>query len=581
MSNKKSLTAVLRAGMMTKAQVDAVSSLYGDGGKPVRSGSGFWGLVRESFPGAWQRGVAADPIGSLTSFGAVFACVSRIASDIAKLEMKLMGSDSDGIPLLAPNTSPYWQVLRRPNTYQNRIQFLVYWVVAKLLYGNAYNLKIRDQRGIVIALYPLDPRRVTPMVTPDGDVYYSLGGDDLARVPAGMVVPAREIIHDRGVTLWHPLVGVSPIVACAASATQGNRIQSNSAVFFENMSRPSGMLTAPSTIDDVTAKRLKNEWEANYGGLNLGRLAVLGDGLTYLPMTIPANDAQLIEQLKWTVEDVARCFAMPLYKINAGPVPTAGNVETLESQYYSGCLQINIESIELCLTEGLSLDYNNYWAELDLEGLLRMDSATQIDMLAKAVGGAIMAPNEARKRRGLTPKAGGDSIYLQEQNYSLEALAKRDAREDPFAKGAATSPAAPPAAAPPAPSKDLTDAITKAAEATEAARVAIETAAGSARKGIEDAQQQIAADAQEARDAMNKALAEVPVALAKHLETAEFTTERLQAVERMLGELMERSAATGEALPISAAVEEAADVDLFAKALLEGLAGLEVIGDGA
>jgi HK97 family phage portal protein len=411
-------------------------------------GGGFWGAVRESFAGAWQRGVTVDPIGSLTSFGAVFACISRIAQDIAKLELELKVETDDGIEIDAPATSPYWQVLRKPNSYQNRIQFLTSWVVSKLLFGNAYALKMRDQRGIVTALYLLDPRRVTPMVTPEGDVYYSLGGDDLSRVPAGQVIPAREIIHDRGITLWHPLVGVSPIYACATAATQGARIQGNSATFFENMSRPSGMLTAPGTIDEVTAGRLKADWEQNYGGANLGRLAILGDGLKYEAMTIPANDAQLIEQLNWTVEDVARCFGVPLYKINAGPVPTAGNVEALESQYYSGCLQIAIESIELCLTEGLAVP-TGYEVELDLGGLLRMDSATQIEMLAKAVGGAIMAPNEARKRRNLAPVAGGDSVYLQQQNYSLEALAKRDSGADPFGTA---KPVAPPAA--PAPEED-------------------------------------------------------------------------------------------------------------------------------
>ena len=53
--------------------------------------------------------------------------------------------------------------------------------------------------------------------------------------------------------------------------------------------------------------------------------------------------------------------------------------------------------------------------------------------------------NEQRRRLGAKPVKGGDTVYLQEQDHSLEALAKRDAREDPFAKGAASAPAAPPA----------------------------------------------------------------------------------------------------------------------------------------
>lgn len=445
------LTKALRTGLVTK---------FGPTGARQISGGGFWGAVRESYAGAWQRGVSIDPIGSITSFGAVFSCISRITTDIAKLQM-LLTMPEGAIRVPVPSASPYWEVLRRPNAFQNRIQFLTFWIVSKLLFGNAYAVKQRDARGVVYALYLLDPRRVTPMVTPEGDVYYSLGGDDLARVPSGQILPAREVIHDRGVTLWHPLVGVSPIYACGASATQGARIQGNSALFFENMSRPSGMLTAPGTIDEVTADRLKGDWEKNYGGQNLGRLAILGDGLKYEAMTIPANDAQLIEQLNWTVEDVARCFGVPLYKINAGPIPTAGNVEALESQYYSGCLQILIESIELCMTEGMAVP-SGYAVELDLDGLLRMDSASQIDSLAKAVGGAIMAPNEARQRRNLPPVTGGESVYLQQQNYSLSALAKRDQGADPFGAAKPAAPAAP-APAPADPPEDDDKPAEKAA----------------------------------------------------------------------------------------------------------------------
>lgn len=411
---------------------------------PVRS-NGLWGFAREPYAGAWQQGMTVDPIGAITSFGAVFSCITRIANDIAKMEMKARVK-ADGIDVDAAPTSPFWRVLRKPNTYQNRIQFIAYWIICKLLHGNAYALKLRDNRGMVFALYPLDPRRVTPMVTPGGDVYYSLGGDDLSRIPTGLVVPAREIIHDRGATIWHPLIGISPIVACAVSATQGNRIQSNSAKFFENMSRPSGMLTAPATIDDVTASRLKREFEANFGGGNIGRLAVLGDGLTYEQMTIPAEQAQLIDQLKWTVEDVARCFQVPLYKINAGPIPTAGNVETLHIQYLDAALHPYIESFEQCMTEGLEMDSVNMWMELDLDGLLRMDSLSRVEMLTKASGGAFMKPNEARQKWNLPPVKGGDALYKQQQDYSLEALAKRDSMNDPFGSKAvpAVSSALPP-----------------------------------------------------------------------------------------------------------------------------------------
>jgi hypothetical protein len=71
-----------------------------------------------------------------------------------------------------------------------------------------------------------------------------------------------------------------------------------------------------------------------------------------------------------------------------------------------------------------------------------MDSATQITMLKDGVSAAIYAPNEARAKVGLAPKTGGDSPMIQQQNFSLAALAERDAN-DPFSKPAAPPPADP------------------------------------------------------------------------------------------------------------------------------------------
>lgn len=480
-----------------------------------------WGPVREAFAGAWQKNVVVDNRECVLAFAAVYACVTRIANDIAKLRIKLVEQDSDGIWTEVARSSPYLGVLVKPNRYQNRIQFLADWLLMKLLFGNTYVLKQRDQRGIVVAMYVLDSRRVKPLVTPDGGVYYQLSSDYLAGLPSGATVPASEIIHDRGPTLFHTLCGVSPIFACGASATQGNRIQANSAKFFENMSRPSGHLTAPGTIDEATANRLKADFEANFGGGNIGRLLVTGDDLKYEPMTIPAEDAQLIEQLKWTVEDVARAFAMPLYKIGAGPVPTSNNVEALHGQYYTDCLQVYIEAIELALDEGLGLtnvDGRVYGTELDLDGLLRMDSATQFEVLAKGVSGALIMPNEARKRLNLPPVKGGNQLFLQEQNYSLEALAKRDSKPDPWAKEmpAAASLPAPSAAPSPAPAPAPTEQARGADEllmrlAEEARQAAIDAAARAAEAVLESvrgasaevvaAAEQRAAAAEQARDA--------------------------------------------------------------------------------
>jgi HK97 family phage portal protein len=401
-------------------------------------GGSLLGFLHEPFAGAFQKNVLVrETTQNILTFGAFYACVTLIADDISKLRPKLMLDNPDGTSkeVTGPN-NPKGAVLLKPNPYQTRIQFFGQWLVSKLVYGNAYILKERDARGVVSDLYVIDPRRVVPLVGDRGDVYYQIAEARLAGHAEGLpAAPASEVIHDRCNAFYHPLVGMSPIYACAASATQGIRMQANSAQFFENQSRPSGQLTSAHPIRDETAKRLKEEFEANWGSGNRYRMFVAGDGLKYEPISIAAGDAQLIEQLRWTAEDVARCFKVPFYKIG-GPLPTVNNAAALNQDYYTQTLQAYIEAIELLLEEGLELDNvqgKSYCVEFDTDALLRMDPLSRMEAYANGVKAGVIAPNEARLRENLPPVEGGDSPYLQMQNFSLEALAKRDASSDPFA----------------------------------------------------------------------------------------------------------------------------------------------------
>ncbi|HII0736479.1 TPA: phage portal protein, partial [Escherichia coli] len=220
-------------------------------------------------------------------------------------------------------------------------------------------------------------------------------------------------------------------------------IQENSTSFFRNGGRPSGVIEIPGSITEENAKKLKSNWDSGYTGENAGKTAILSNGAKYNPTTFSPVDAQTVEQLKMTAEIVCSVFRVPAYKIGVGQPPSSDNVEALEQQYYSQCLQTLIESIELLLDEALETGENES-TEFDVTTLLRMDSERRMKTLGDAVKNTLLTPNEARKRENLPPLAGGDALYLQQQNYSLEALSRRDAREDPFASTGKTALAQPP-----------------------------------------------------------------------------------------------------------------------------------------
>lgn len=431
------LLSVLNAAM-SRPIVKAAGMLA-----PVSARGGWFPWIREPYAGAWQKNDEWT-VDTALAYHAVYACITRIANSIGKLPLSLMEVDTDGIwsPVSVAAFSP---VLRNPNRFQNHLQFKQWWITSKLIRGNAYVLKERDARNVVVRLYLLDPSLVTVLVALDGSVFYQLKPDNLNGVgQEDVTVPASEIIHDRMNCLFHPLVGISPLFAGGLAATQGQKIQRDSSIFFANGANPGGVLTAPGAIDPETAVRLQEKWTANFTGENAGKVAVMGDGLRFEPMRMSYADAQLIEQLKWTADVVCSVFGVPPFKIGMGSVPGGMKVGDLNQMYYDDALHSLIEEMEACLDEGLALPAN-YRTELDLDNLLRMDPATQADTLVKLVGGAISAPNEARKRLNLGPIKGGDTVYLQQQNYSLSALDERD-KTNPLVKEpapAAVTPATP------------------------------------------------------------------------------------------------------------------------------------------
>jgi phage portal protein BeeE len=93
-----------------------------------------------------------------------------------------------------------------------------------------------------------------------------------------------------------------------------------------------------------------------------------------------------------------------------------------------------------------------------------MDPSTRMDALNKAIGGGWLSPNEGRRQENLPPVEGGATPYLQQQNFSLAALAKRDASDDPFGKKPAAAPAAPEADDEPMDDDEMDEAISEVAD---------------------------------------------------------------------------------------------------------------------
>lgn len=381
-----------------------------------------WRTISEPFSGAWQRNLE-EKRGDLITYPTLYACAFRISSDIGKLPFSLRTRAKSGVWTEIANAA-YDPVLRKPNGFQTAAQFREYWILTKLINGNAYILKRRDERRVVVELYVLNPEWVMPMVSESGAVFYQLQTDPLNTLPEGypseqLLVPASEIIHDRCMTVHHPLIGVPPLAAAHWPALKNMKIMRSATEFFGNNAQPGGLLSAPAGMTDEDAAAVKKYWETEFSGTNAGKVAIVGADMTFTSFAMKSIDSQMIEQMRYSDEQICQPFGIPPFKVGIGTIPSSLGVDGLNQLYYADALQTHIEHMEGLLNDGLKVSAP-LSIELDLEPLLRMDVAKQAEVHTKLVGGGIETPNEGRLPFNLGPLEGGDTVYMQQQDIPLD-----------------------------------------------------------------------------------------------------------------------------------------------------------------
>jgi len=420
---------------------------------PVANWRQGWRIISEAFAGAWQRNIE-EKRGDLTCYPTLYACLNRISQDIGKLPFLLKEVDSNSIWKVNTTNSAHWPVLRKPNEYQTAQQFREAWLLSKLLDGNTYVLKGYDERGVVNRMWILDPCRVIPMVSERGSVFYQLNyqtGENL--LPLGypgeqLIIPARDIIHDRLNCFHHQLIGVPPLCAAHWPAVKNLKILKDATQFFANGAQPGGILTAPAGMSEDDAKAVKEYWDTNFTGENRGKVGVIGADMKYVAFAFKAADSQLVEQMRYSDEQICQPFGVHPFIVGIGTIPSGLKTDDITNVYYQFALQAHIEAMEALLDQGLELKLP-LGVELDLNPLLRMDFARRAEVMGKLVGDGIATPNEGRFEFGYSPLDGGDTVYMQQQDFPLDQVRKN--RIEP-APAAPVDP--PPATNDPAPEGD-------------------------------------------------------------------------------------------------------------------------------
>jgi HK97 family phage portal protein len=403
---------------------------------------GLYGI--EHLGDGWQRNLTVDSLAA-RHIPAVYACVMAMSRAVASCYPQHRIRKSNGGEDVS-KTSPAYRFFRKPNSYQTWTQFIHNAVSNMLFDGEAFCQIVRDNRNVVIAMHLLQRGTCSPVIAEDGSIFYSVGTNIMMPDQTSYIAPQREILHLRTHTPRHPLIGESPIRAAALACGINVALSKTQAAFFNNMNRPSGILSTDQTLTAQQMAQLREAFDKQSAGWASGKLPILSSGLKFNQVAIDSQDAQLIEAQRMSIEDIARVFGVPLPIIGDLSHATLNNTESLINHWLAISLGALIENLERSFDEALGLQDDEF-VEFDTKALLRMDYMGRIDALTKATQGGLMAPNEARAMEGLPSVDGGDQPFMQAQNTPISLLSELAAASIK----SKTEPAPSPAPEPPKP----------------------------------------------------------------------------------------------------------------------------------
>jgi len=381
------------------------------------------------------------PLGSVTSasgaqisqatamtVSTVYACVNRLATDLARCPPYLCRINKDGSEE-RDYDHPLNELLERPNRQQTWFEFDRQMWVGYLLRGNAYSPIRRNRRGEPTELIPVNPDAAMVLEASDGSIFINMNRIGLWQIAMlrdfPVAIPSEDVFHLRDLT-FNTLVGVSNIGLARDSIGLAMALEQQANRWIANGAQPAVWLKTVKQLTDVAAKRLKSQFDGMFSGYqNTGRTVVLEDGVTPEKMQLTSVDLQFIEQRKMQPEDVCRFFGMPPHKVGIAS-DTRGasqNMAAQDQDYVNSAVTHRAENFEQrwIWTFGLDKDPKSglrlprdeqLRLKRDLSQLLRADVATRANVARIRILSGITTQNEERRGEGLAPMDGGDRLMI-------------------------------------------------------------------------------------------------------------------------------------------------------------------------
>lgn len=369
-----------------------------------------------------DRGDAGEAINgdSALSLSTVWACVNLIAGTAASLPFVVYRSGDNGRePAIG---HPLYRILHdSPNYDQTAVDFWEFMFAALELWGNAF-ARIERSRGRVIGMVPIAPHIMQVRRLQNGSIEYRWSQDGKTFVETD-----KTMLHIRGFG-GGPLGGMSTLKFARHTFSLARAIEKAAGSTFQNGLRPSGVMTLPTVLKPDQRDAVERGLQEKFAGaVNAGRPMVLEGGMTWQQLTIDPDDAQMLQSRGFSVEEICRFFGTPPFMIGhndkASGYPTSLEAQVLTFQKFT--FRRRLKRVEQAVYKQLLTPEDRaagIIAEINVEGLLRADSAGRARFYQTMTGIGAMTINEVRALENLPRVDGGDVPRMQMQNVPITEI---------------------------------------------------------------------------------------------------------------------------------------------------------------
>ena len=367
------------------------------------------GIIGWTDAAANTAGVNVTEQTALT-FSAVW-CANRIISEtLATLPCVLYRKTGDDNRERATDDPRYFLMHDEPHPSIVPVTYFETMTSHVVMTGNCYSRIIRDQRGEIVRLEPKLPLNMQVEVSGDRIVYTD--------TQMNMSIPQEDMLHVLGIG-GDGITGWSVVKTAANSIGGGLAGEKRANSQYKNGAMPGGALVHPMRLQKDAREHLRKEWEEIHGGSDkANRVAILHGGMDFKPFSMSNEDAQFLQSRKFSIEEIARWFRVPLHMLaHLENSSVRANIEqaAIEFIVYSMSPWLIRWQQALCRKLLTREERQSLYFEFLLASLLRGDMQSRNAAYSTARQWGWLSVNDIRKLENMNAIEGGD-IYLQPSN---------------------------------------------------------------------------------------------------------------------------------------------------------------------